>query len=151
MERALAEAIPSSDRGAFDGCVMQKRCAARVQADVAEGKRLGVTGTPEFLVGCFDASHPDELKCMRRLSGTAPIGDFDGAIESVLEAEAKDTGGSLAGRNTEDHLMSESAFGAFIGQPVPAVRAGDVRAFSPFWSSKIGRDDLRARQLISRF
>ena len=127
MESALTEAIPSSDRGPFERCIAEKRYAARVQADVSEGKRLGVTGTPEFFVGYFDARHPDELTHLRRLSGTAPIDDFEAAIESVLaEAGLKEMGEGVASQKAGGNLIRKSGFVLFTGQPVPVVRVDDL-------------------------
>ena len=38
------------DRAAWDACVAEKRMAARVQADVEAGEKIGVSGTPAFYV-----------------------------------------------------------------------------------------------------
>jgi len=125
MENALA-AIPSSDRGAFDRCMMERRFEARVRDDVTEGKRLGVNGTPEFLIGYFDTNDPTELKCVRRLSGTVPVDDFQSAIESVVAViELNEARARLAA--AQDRPMSESGFRALLGKPVPAVRVDDLK------------------------
>jgi len=46
----LARQVGVQDLPRFDACVSSQRLAANVDRDVAAGKRLGVTGTPTFLV-----------------------------------------------------------------------------------------------------
>jgi hypothetical protein len=141
MESALHAAIPSSDRLPFDRCMAEARYAARACEDVIEGKRLGIAGTPEFLVGYLDPSHPGELKCVRRLSGTVPAADFEAAIDSVLTHEPQEAGGDQAIQSTfGDRLMPEYDLRASIGRPVPAVRADDVRRVWSFLASEQARD-----------
>jgi len=138
MESALATAIPFSDRGAFDKCMLEGRFASRVRADVAEGKRLGVTGTPEFLIGYIDTSQPYEFKGVRRLRGAASVDDFAAAIDSMQAgAELKETTGKSPIEAAKDQLMPQSVFGAFRGKPVPIVQVEDLKRVWSFLSEQV--------------
>ena len=63
---------------AFAACLDGARYRAAVQADVAEGRAAGVSGTPTFFVNG------------RRLVGAQPIEAFRGAVRDAL-AEAAGT------------------------------------------------------------
>jgi hypothetical protein len=100
-----------------------------------------------------DARHPDELKCLRRLSGTAPIDDFEAAIESVLaEAEPKQTVGAWQARTRGIILCLNRVLEHLLDSQYPLSERATSGAFGPFWSSwpsKIATHDRRAEwQLI---
>ena len=62
-------------------------------------------------------------------------------IEAVLAEEAKNAGGGQAIQSTfGDRFMPESDLRASIEQPVPAVRADDVRRVWSFVASEQARD-----------
>ena len=58
---AVAQAL-GLDMTAFEACRISRQFQARVQADVDEGQRLGVTGTPAFFINgrVFSGAHPIE-------------------------------------------------------------------------------------------
>jgi protein-disulfide isomerase len=57
---------------------------ARVRADQAEGKRLGVKSTPTFMVGRL---HPTgQISILQRISGAQPYEVFRSALHSLLNA-----------------------------------------------------------------
>jgi len=70
---------------AFKPCVESGKYAARVQRDLAEGRRAGVTGTPTFFLGWVE---PDgtRVRSIRRLVGAQPYDAFKEAIEAALSA-----------------------------------------------------------------
>jgi protein-disulfide isomerase len=71
------------DVAAFDRCVESGKYAERVRKDVAEAQRLGITGTPTFLVGVMDGG---ELKGTRMIRGAQPFASIKAIIDEVLLA-----------------------------------------------------------------
>ncbi|MBF0124102.1 MAG: thioredoxin domain-containing protein [Magnetococcales bacterium] len=71
--KKLAETVGSMDVARFDQCLNEGRHKARVIADVAEGERLGVSGTPTFFVNGI------------KLVGAVPLEE----IREVIDAELK--------------------------------------------------------------
>jgi protein-disulfide isomerase len=63
------------DTALFDSCLDSNRHAAAVSKDLAEGTRIGVSGTPAFFVNG------------RFLSGAQPFTAFQEAIDEALEAQ----------------------------------------------------------------
>lgn len=58
----------------FSACVTNHETAARMEADIAEGQKYGVRGTPHFFING------------RPISGAQPFNVFDQAIKDELEA-----------------------------------------------------------------
>jgi protein-disulfide isomerase len=71
---------------AFAECLRSGRHGARVRADLADGAKAGVRGTPMFFIGLADES--GTLKVVRALRGAVPYANFQTALDAVL-AEAK--------------------------------------------------------------
>lgn len=70
------------DQTKFQSCVNDGRMTARIQQDLAEARRLGLTGTPTFLIG---AVQPDGgVRITRRITGVQPLQIFQAAIEGLL-------------------------------------------------------------------
>jgi protein-disulfide isomerase len=65
------------DTGAFTACVDSGRHKDAVSADMAEGRALGVTGTPTFFVNG------------RRLVGAQPVEALRDAVQSALDGAPK--------------------------------------------------------------
>jgi predicted DsbA family dithiol-disulfide isomerase len=79
------------DAGAFRKCVDSGKYATAVQADQTEGSKLGVRGTPTFLVG---RTEPDGtgMKVTTSIVGAQPYARFKEAIDAALGvAAAPDT------------------------------------------------------------
>jgi protein-disulfide isomerase len=62
------------DTGRFDSCVASGKAAPAVEADVEEGTRFGITGTPGFFING------------RALSGNQPIEAFVSVIDEELQS-----------------------------------------------------------------
>ncbi len=71
------------DAKAFTTCLAGAR-AAKVSADAALARKLGVTGTPTFFLGTRQAD--GRVKLAERLSGALPAADFSKAIDALLGA-----------------------------------------------------------------
>ena len=77
-----AEAL-GLDSKRFDQCVNGGEAVQRVRADVAEGRRLGVLGTPSFFIGTIRADGGIDL--VKRMQGAVPA---DLLASEVREARA---------------------------------------------------------------
>ena len=69
------------DGPAFDRCVDSGKYAERVRKDVNEAQRLGISGTPTFLVGVLNGG---ELKGARVIRGAQPYPSIKAVIDEVL-------------------------------------------------------------------
>lgn len=65
------------DTQAFDQCLEEGRYRARVEKDLVEGQRLGITGTPTFLING------------RPLFGSLPFDRFKKLIDRELVRQAR--------------------------------------------------------------
>jgi protein-disulfide isomerase len=74
--RGLAEK-GGLDLASFDACVKERRHQSRVDADVADGREAGVSGTPAFFVNGIP------------LSGARSLEEFEKLIDAELKRPAK--------------------------------------------------------------
>ncbi|MBF0421601.1 MAG: DsbA family protein [Magnetococcales bacterium] len=63
------------DEAKFDECLKSGRHTARIAADTAEGKQLGITGTPTFFVNGF------------KMVGAIPLNNFKEVIDRELKVK----------------------------------------------------------------
>ncbi|MCX6551217.1 MAG: thioredoxin domain-containing protein [Acidobacteria bacterium] len=90
-QRALAPADLSAyaiaiglDAAAFEQCQASGRMAGQVRRDVEVGNRLGVQGTPLFLIGTPGAT--GEVRVLKAIDGAQPYSVFKQAISEVMAA-----------------------------------------------------------------
>jgi protein-disulfide isomerase len=69
------------DVSAFDRCVGDGKYADRVRKDVDEAQRLGISGTPTFLVGVLEGG---QLKGARMIRGAQPYPAIKAVIDELL-------------------------------------------------------------------
>ncbi len=69
------------DRVRFESC-LSGQTAERVSADVADGKRYLVKGTPAFFIGTLNAD--GRVTVVTRVSGAKPVTAFEVAIDAAL-------------------------------------------------------------------
>ena len=69
----------------FQTCFDSRRLSARIREDIAEGRSLGVNGTPMFFVGITQPKD-GKVKALRVLRGAQDFEAFRNAIESLLTA-----------------------------------------------------------------
>nr|CRH07179.1 Protein of unknown function. Containing thioredoxin fold [Candidatus Magnetococcus massalia] len=74
--QAAAKAL-KLDMAAFDKCLSDEKYDDRLQADMAEASRLGITGTPTFLINGI------------KISGALPFAMFKQRIDTALEEAGK--------------------------------------------------------------
>ena len=151
FENSVLAAISAADRPRFQSCLSEARYAGRVREGVNEGKRLGIDGTHEFLVRYLDdPDHPGELKGVRRLIGAVRADEIAAAIEGVLGAAPQNSavpGLAVQSAPEYNNSVSERTLEAFVGRPVPTVRAEDLRRVWSFLASE--QSESQAQRSVS--
>ncbi len=74
------------DEGKFKECLDSGRQAAKIRNDQAEGRKIGVSGTPGFFVGLTQPNLPT-VKAVKFINGAQPYANFKDAIEELLAAK----------------------------------------------------------------
>lgn len=69
------------DTAAFQRCVATPEVQAKIMADLDEGARAGVSGTPMFFIGTMEGG---KLRALRRLSGAVPFAAFQQTLDALL-------------------------------------------------------------------
>ena len=85
---ALALNVPK-----FQQCLDSGKYAGKVKADVADGTRLNVKGTPSFFFGYPDPADPRKIKAAQFVTGAVPLDQFKEAIEKLLN-RSRESGAS---------------------------------------------------------
>jgi len=67
----------------FRTCFDSRRLSVRIRQDIAEGRALGVNGTPMFFLGVTQPTD-GKVKALRMLRGSQDFEAFRNAIESLL-------------------------------------------------------------------
>ena len=68
------------DMSAFSSCVKEKKYASDIQKDVAEAGKMGIGGTPSFVVG---KTAKDQIRGVR-IAGAVAYSEFETAIKNQL-------------------------------------------------------------------
>jgi protein-disulfide isomerase len=74
------------DLGSFRTCLEEGHTTALVKMNQSEARRLGITGTPTFLLGGPEAD--GAVVVTRKLVGAQPLAVFERAIEDLLGSES---------------------------------------------------------------
>ena len=82
---AHAQAV-GLDEAKFTACLGGGAKAAKVRKDLAEGTKLGVTGTPAFFIGVAEGAN---VKVSRVIRGAVPFAAFKDAIDAALAGPTK--------------------------------------------------------------
>lgn len=77
------------DVASFDSCFAQNLHARQVESEVAEGNRIGVRGTPSFVLGLTDPANPHAVRMVRLIYGARNYDYFARAIDELLAAEGE--------------------------------------------------------------
>jgi protein-disulfide isomerase len=70
-----------ADARQLNACLEKGAALARVKQDQTEARRLGIAGTPTFLLGEIDG---DNVRVTRKIVGAQPITVFQSALEAIL-------------------------------------------------------------------
>jgi protein-disulfide isomerase len=79
---SVAEGI-GLNRSRFEDCLTDRATETRITRDIQEAEKLGLTGTPSFVVGTIDEQGVVHVKKMIR--GAQPLEVFERAIAAVSE------------------------------------------------------------------
>jgi protein-disulfide isomerase len=75
------------DVAAFSECMDDDRHMAQIRRDQAEGQKLGVTGTPSFVLGRTDPEDSSKVNLTKFIRGAQGLPAFVAAIDQLLESE----------------------------------------------------------------
>jgi protein-disulfide isomerase len=76
------------DVTAFDACVASDKEDAAIRRDIAEAQKLGISGTPAFLIGRTDPKS-SKLTILAAVRGARPFADFETEIDKLLAEPEK--------------------------------------------------------------
>ena len=79
------------ETASFDKCLSSGKYKERVEAEGAMGEKLGLSGTPSFVVGLTDSSDPSKLKATEVIRGAQPYAQFKQTIDGLLAKQKKGT------------------------------------------------------------
>jgi protein-disulfide isomerase len=80
-----AEAV-GLNKAAFEKCMSEGKYTAAVRLDLAESQKVGITGTPGFVVAVTDPKDPKKAKGVTFLRGAQPFDSFKNALDQALAA-----------------------------------------------------------------
>ena len=86
------------DVAAFEQCMTSGKHAAEIRRDIAEANRLGISGTPGFLLGRTDPKS-SKVRILAVLSGAKPFAAFKTEIDKLLVEAEKPEGVKPAAAN----------------------------------------------------
>jgi len=72
------------DQEKFKQCIDTGKFTAKVKADIADGTKLNVRGTPTFFIGYPDPKDPSKLNAVKLLSGAQPLSAFTDILDALL-------------------------------------------------------------------
>lgn len=82
--KAMADSI-GLDTTEFSTCLASGKFDAQIEADQAEGQKLGISGTPSFVVGLTDPEDSSVVHLTRFIRGAQPYTSFASIIDELLE------------------------------------------------------------------
>lgn len=74
------------DEERFGLCLEGNSHSAQIKADQAEGKKLGISGTPSFVLGLTDPDDPSIVHLTKFIRGAQTVPVFSAAINELLES-----------------------------------------------------------------
>ena len=73
------------DAETFNACLDTKEHAKSIRQDMAIGSKLGVSGTPAFVLGLTNLDDPDKVDAKVFIKGAQGIDQFRAHIDRLLE------------------------------------------------------------------
>jgi protein-disulfide isomerase len=77
-------AVVGLDQARFQQCFDSGKFSGKVKADIDDGQKLNVRGTPTFFFGYPDGKDPAKVNAMKLLSGAQPLSAFTEILENLL-------------------------------------------------------------------
>lgn len=78
-----AEAL-GLDVAAFDACMTANKYAESIRADMKEAAKVGITGTPGFVLGTVDPKDPTKVTGVSFIRGAQTFPAFQAQIDPLL-------------------------------------------------------------------
>ena len=72
----------------FDNCMSSGKYAQAVRADIAVAQKLGITGTPSFLLALSDPKDDQKVTGLSLVRGAQPFNSFKTELDKALTPEA---------------------------------------------------------------
>ena len=72
------------DNDQFDTCLDKDKYTAQIRADLAEGQKYGVSGTPSFVVGLTNPDDPGKVRLTKFIRGAKSLSSFEQTINELL-------------------------------------------------------------------
>jgi len=69
----------------FNECLDSEKHKEQISADIQSASKLGMTGTPGFVLGLTDPKDPDKALMSIYIKGAKSLADFKAAIDGLLE------------------------------------------------------------------
>lgn len=70
----------------FDECMSSGKHAAAIRADMKQASKVGITGTPGFVLGLSDPADPKKVKGLSFIRGAQAFAAFKVQIDQALSA-----------------------------------------------------------------
>jgi len=74
------------DSAAFGSCLASDKFDTQIKADLAEGEKLGIMGTPSFVAGLTDPDDPAKVHLTKFIRGAQPYAAFAANIDDLLKS-----------------------------------------------------------------
>lgn len=82
------------DASVFNACLDGDKYAEQIGSDGAEARKLGIRGTPSFMLGKTDSTDPNKVKATKLIRGAVSLAVFTKAIDELLNGTAEKKDGS---------------------------------------------------------
>ena len=76
------------DVSAFSECMNSDKFMEQIKADMAEGQKLGISGTPSFVLGLTDPEDPSKVHLTKFIRGAQSLQAFSAAIDELIKTVA---------------------------------------------------------------
>lgn len=73
---------------AFTECTSGDKFTEQIKADIAEGQKLGISGTPSFVLGLTDPEDSSKVHLTKFIRGAQGVAAFSAAIDELLKTAA---------------------------------------------------------------
>lgn len=73
------------DVAAFSACMNSDKFMEQIKADMAEGQKLGISGTPSFVLGLTDPEDPSKVHLTKFIRGAQSLQAFSAAIDELVK------------------------------------------------------------------
>ena len=70
----------------FDTCLDNKKFDKQIKSNIATAARVGVSGTPGFVVGLTDQADPSKARVSAYIKGARPFDNFKAEIDKLLDS-----------------------------------------------------------------